>query len=131
MQSKQAVSGMAAQGAWIAGCDSCIHGPGRVDQDLLKISWYCWLCCGCSIRCWALLSCGVCTCRLYKVHEESGKPFELEMSWICEESGWKHARVSKFGILCVCGVVPSAKCNWAVQNLQMVHERSCRCSCAS
>jgi hypothetical protein len=33
------------------------------------------------------------TCRLYKVHEEDGKPFELEMSWICEESGWKHARV--------------------------------------
>ena len=31
--------------------------------------------------------------RLYKVHEEDGKPFELEMSWICEESGWKHARV--------------------------------------
>jgi len=33
-------------------------------------------------------------CRLYKVHEEDGKPFELEMSWLCEESGWKHARVS-------------------------------------
>lgn len=32
--------------------------------------------------------------RLYKVHEEDGKPFELEMSWICKESGWKHARVS-------------------------------------
>lgn len=31
--------------------------------------------------------------RLYKVHEEDGKPFELEMTWICEESGWKHARV--------------------------------------
>jgi hypothetical protein len=27
------------------------------------------------------------------VHEEDGKPFELEMSWLCEESGWKHARV--------------------------------------
>eukprot|EP00882_Tetradesmus_deserticola_P012678 GHRQ01013435.1.p2 GENE.GHRQ01013435.1~~GHRQ01013435.1.p2 ORF type:complete len:119 (+),score=4.62 GHRQ01013435.1:660-1016(+) len=42
--------------------------------------------------------------RLYKVHEESGKPFELEMSWICEESGWKHARVSgggnTNGVLC-------------------------------
>ncbi|KAF6261749.1 20S proteasome alpha subunit G [Scenedesmus sp. NREL 46B-D3] len=34
-----------------------------------------------------------CAKTLYKVHEESGKPFELEMSWICEESGWKHARV--------------------------------------
>lgn len=31
--------------------------------------------------------------RLYKVHEEDGKPFELEMSWICEESGFKHQRV--------------------------------------
>lgn len=28
------------------------------------------------------------------MHEEDGKPFELEMSWLCEESGWKHARVS-------------------------------------
>lgn len=34
-----------------------------------------------------------CAKVLYKVHEEDGKPFELEMSWICEESGWKHARV--------------------------------------
>lgn len=31
--------------------------------------------------------------RLYKVHEEDGKPFELEMSWICDESGRKHQRV--------------------------------------
>jgi hypothetical protein len=35
------------------------------------------------------------SCRLYKVHEEDGKPFELEMTWICEESGWKHARVRR------------------------------------
>jgi 20S proteasome subunit alpha 7 len=27
------------------------------------------------------------------VHEEDGKPFELEMSWLCEESGWQHAPV--------------------------------------
>lgn len=30
---------------------------------------------------------------LYKVHEEDGKPFELEISWICEESGRLHQRV--------------------------------------
>eukprot|EP00878_Enallax_costatus_P003267 GHUV01003470.1.p1 GENE.GHUV01003470.1~~GHUV01003470.1.p1 ORF type:complete len:250 (+),score=72.50 GHUV01003470.1:219-968(+) len=34
-----------------------------------------------------------CAKVLYKVHEEDGKPFELEMSWICEESGRKHQRV--------------------------------------
>lgn len=28
------------------------------------------------------------------MHEEDGKPFELEMSWICEDSGRKHQRVS-------------------------------------
>lgn len=38
-------------------------------------------------------------CRLYKVHEEDGKPFELEMSWICEESGRKHQKVSRDGVL--------------------------------
>jgi 20S proteasome subunit alpha 7 len=37
--------------------------------------------------------CCVCCSRLHKVHEEDGKPFELEMSWVCEESGRKHARV--------------------------------------
>jgi hypothetical protein len=31
------------------------------------------------------------------VHEEDGKPFELEMTWLCEESGWKHCRVRAFG----------------------------------
>ncbi|KAF8062974.1 PAG1 [Scenedesmus sp. PABB004] len=34
-----------------------------------------------------------CAKVLHKVHEEDSKPFELEMSWICEESGRKHARV--------------------------------------
>eukprot|EP00775_Hariotina_reticulata_P013232 gene13232-13363_t len=33
-----------------------------------------------------------CAKVLYKVHEEDGKPFELEMSWICDESGRKHQR---------------------------------------
>jgi hypothetical protein len=65
--------------------------------------------------------------RLYKVHEESGKPFELEMSWICEESGWKHARVRTLQLQCadvLCGAcvhaVPSASCNKALQTLQIV-----------
>lgn len=30
---------------------------------------------------------------LHKVHEEDGKPFEIEMSWICDESGRVHERV--------------------------------------
>lgn len=30
------------------------------------------------------------------LHDEvKDKPYELELSWICEESGWKHAMVSK------------------------------------
>ena len=31
---------------------------------------------------------------LYKVHEEETKPFEIEMSWLCDESGMEHQRVS-------------------------------------
>ncbi|GBF90613.1 proteasome subunit alpha type-3 [Raphidocelis subcapitata] len=30
---------------------------------------------------------------LHKVHEEDGKPFEIEMSWICDDSGRVHQRV--------------------------------------
>lgn len=30
---------------------------------------------------------------LHKVHEEDGKPFEIEMSWICDESNRVHERV--------------------------------------
>jgi hypothetical protein len=30
-----------------------------------------------------------------QIHEEDGKQFELELSWLCEESGWQHARVPK------------------------------------
>lgn len=45
--------------------------------------------------------CCIWSCRLYKVHEEDGKPFELEMSWICEESGWKHARVRMHVDTCI------------------------------
>jgi 20S proteasome subunit alpha 7 len=33
---------------------------------------------------------------MYILHDEvKDKPFELEMSWCCEESGWKHSMVSK------------------------------------
>ena len=34
---------------------------------------------------------------MYKVHEEETKPFEIEMSWICEESGMEHQRVGGGG----------------------------------
>lgn len=27
------------------------------------------------------------------MHDEDGKPFELELSWVCEESGRMHQRV--------------------------------------
>eukprot|EP00803_Ostreobium_quekettii_P010703 evm.model.scf_4501.1 EVM.evm.TU.scf_4501.1 scf_4501:5888-6640(+) len=30
---------------------------------------------------------------LYRVHEGDTKPFELEMSWVCDESGRRHERV--------------------------------------
>lgn len=30
---------------------------------------------------------------LNRVHDEESKPFELEMSWICDESGREHQRV--------------------------------------
>ena len=43
------------------------------------------------------LLCATLACRLYKVHDEDGKPFELEMSWICDESGRIHQKVSKRG----------------------------------
>ncbi len=33
------------------------------------------------------------TRSLYKVHEEDGKPFEVELSWICDESNKQHQRV--------------------------------------
>ena len=37
------------------------------------------------------------TCRsLHGVHDDSkDKPFELELSWISEATGWKHALVPK------------------------------------
>lgn len=27
------------------------------------------------------------------MHDEDGKPFELELSWICEETGKEHKRI--------------------------------------
>lgn len=36
-------------------------------------------------------------CSIYGVHDEAkDKAFELELSWICEESGREHKRVSTF-----------------------------------
>ena len=33
------------------------------------------------------------TNSLHNIHEDDGKPFELELTWICDESGKQHARV--------------------------------------
>uniref|UniRef100_A0A7S3VKX5 Proteasome subunit alpha type-3 n=1 Tax=Dunaliella tertiolecta TaxID=3047 RepID=A0A7S3VKX5_DUNTE len=30
---------------------------------------------------------------LHRVHDEDGKPFDIEISWVCEESGREHQRV--------------------------------------
>lgn len=30
---------------------------------------------------------------MHKVHEEETKPFEIEMTWLCEESGMEHQKV--------------------------------------
>jgi 20S proteasome subunit alpha 7 len=30
---------------------------------------------------------------MHKVHEEETKPFEIEMTWLCEESGMEHKKV--------------------------------------
>lgn len=35
------------------------------------------------------------TRSLHKVHDEDGKKFELEVSWICDESNKQHTRVSE------------------------------------
>jgi 20S proteasome subunit alpha 7 len=34
-----------------------------------------------------------CLCPRVQVHDDDGKPFDIELSWVCEESGRKHARV--------------------------------------
>jgi len=35
-------------------------------------------------------------CSLHGVHDDAkDKPFELELGWICEASGWKYASVPK------------------------------------
>ena len=31
--------------------------------------------------------------RIYKLHDAKDKDFELEMSWLCEESNWVHTLV--------------------------------------
>ena len=30
---------------------------------------------------------------IHRCHDEKDKAFELELSWVCEQSGWEHARV--------------------------------------
>jgi hypothetical protein len=35
------------------------------------------------------------TTTTLQIHEEDGKQFELELTWLCEESGWQHGRVPK------------------------------------
>lgn len=30
---------------------------------------------------------------IYRVHDEKDKAFELELSWVCEETSWEHKRV--------------------------------------
>lgn len=33
-------------------------------------------------------------CSIHLVHDDNkDKDFELEMTWVCEESGWKHQSV--------------------------------------
>ena len=27
---------------------------------------------------------------IYRVHDEKDKAFQLELSWVCEETGWQH-----------------------------------------
>ena len=40
-------------------------------------------------------------CSIYAVHDEAkDKAFELEMSWICDESNREHERVNKIASLC-------------------------------
>lgn len=48
---------------------------------------------------------------IYLLHEEGkDKPFELEMSWLCEESGWEHKGVPR-------GIIKEAV-DWAKNELQ-------------
>ncbi len=41
---------------------------------------------------------------LHKVHDEDGKKFEIEASWICDETNKEHQRVSALNTHCRCGV---------------------------
>jgi 20S proteasome subunit alpha 7 len=34
-----------------------------------------------------------CPTAATQIHEDDGKTFELELTWLCEESGWQHGRV--------------------------------------
>ena len=52
---------------------------------------------------------------IYTLHDEAkDKPFELEMSWLCEGSGWKHVGVPK-------GVIAEATA-WAKKEIEEAEE---------
>lgn len=54
---------------------------------------------------------------IYTLHDESkDKPFELEMSWLCEGTGWKHAGVPK-------DVIAEAT-EWAKREIEEAEEES-------
>lgn len=41
-----------------------------------------------------VLMCSIDLCSLHVIRDPSkDKPFELEMSWLCEESDWKHSHI--------------------------------------
>ena len=54
---------------------------------------------------------------IYTLHDEAkDKPFELEMSWLCEGTGWKHAGVPK-------DVIAEAT-DWAKKEIEEAKEES-------
>ena len=54
---------------------------------------------------------------IYTLHDEAkDKPFELEMSWLCEGTGWKHAGVPK-------DVIEEAT-EWAKKEIEEAEEES-------
>ena len=42
---------------------------------------------------WGSDACSAMTTCAVQVHDEDGKPFDIEISWVCEESGREHQRV--------------------------------------
>ncbi len=61
------------------------HQAAKTELEKLKLTE---LTCREAMKCVAKI--------LHVLHDDSkDKPFELEMSWVCEETGWKHERVSE------------------------------------